>query len=117
MGPDAVRIPAPHFIVVIYYDWVFDAELFDRALDVPQVLLEFKFRRVDTDHHKPFCGIAFMPALYVRQCADAVYARIGPKIYKHHLAPKLLEGEPWGMYPAEILLKFGCFHPVRSRSR
>jgi hypothetical protein len=52
-GPIMIIERAPDFVIAVYGDRVVDLEVLQGPFDTVDILLEFEFRRVDTNHHQP----------------------------------------------------------------
>ena len=110
MRPVAVAEGAPRRVIVVLYYRIADAMLGHSRNHIVIFLLEREFRGMHADDDQSFVPIFSVPVREIRKSADAIDARIGPKVNQHDLAPEIRDPCPFrGIYVASDALKLRSF--------
>src|SRR5208282_4695200 len=124
--PVFVVVGVPRPLVVVLYDRVANAELFDRVLDIAGFLLEGELGRLHADDRQSVLAVGRVPRLQVGQRAYAVDAGVGPEVDQHdppaqpgeRQRPAARRVEPvLGVREFRRRAEVGQFHRVRQQRR
>src|SRR5215472_3586173 len=98
-GPILIAESAPYRVAAVDCDGKGDANLLDCMSHVAQILLEFKLRRVHSDHHQSLIPVFVCPCPNVRQSAPPIDTGIRPELDQYDLTAQPGHGERSGVEP------------------
>ena len=84
-------ICAPRFVIIIRDYRITNAQRGNLTPHVFDLLFTGKLGRVHANNRQPLITVAFVPALYERQCVAAVVAAKRPELHQHDATAQIPE--------------------------
>ena len=108
-GPHIVGPCAPGLLAVVDGDRVGEAAVNHFCPEFLDVVLGFRFGRMNAENHQSLRGELVVPTLVPRVITDAVDSSVGKEIQGHDLTAQLFERQRFAVDPAVNFLQTGCF--------